>query len=186
MAVIVFSVILFAHTLVRALFYTSGEQEARISASVSTSTDYSIPTRLLIPKIHVDAKVLEMGLTTKGNMEAPHNFTDVGWYKYGPKPGEMGSAVIDGHVDNGLSLPAVFIDLKKLTSGDDIYVTEGDKTLHFVVQNVERYYYKSAPTDIIFNRTDLRRLNLITCDGDWVTLDKTADHRVVVYAVLKE
>ena len=44
-------------------------------------------------------------------MGVPTNFTDVGWYRYGPAPGTPGNAVIDGHLD-GKSVPeAVFYNL---------------------------------------------------------------------------
>jgi len=179
-AVIVCGGLIFTAAIVRAFFYT---EDIALHAEIISP---NIPTELIIPKLNIDAKVLEMGITAKGNMEAPHNFTDVGWYEYGTIPGNIGSAVIDGHVDNGLSLPAVFKNLKTLQKGDDIFVMESSTQLHFVVTDIERYYYTSAPLSLIFNAKDGRRLNLITCDGSWVTADKTDDHRIVVFAILKQ
>lgn len=144
------------------------------------------PLRLTIPKIDVDAAVQYVGITAKGNMGTPSNLTDVGWYKYGTVPGQTGRAVIAGHVDNGLSLPAVFIDLKKLVPGDDVYVTQKDgKQLHFKVDRAVIYGYKTAPVQEIFTSSDGKsHLVLITCAGTWVKADKTNDKRLVVYTTL--
>src|SRR6185503_17165796 len=108
------------------------------------------------------------------NMGTPSNFTDVAWYKYGTVPGQVGSAVIDGHVDNGLALAGVFKHLTDIKNGADVYVItkEGTK-IHFVVQDIQSYPYKSVPTTLLFNQKDRARLNLVTCAGTWVPGDKT-------------
>src|SRR5712692_9473647 len=56
------------------------------------------PTRLLIPKIGVDAKIEARGLDSNRNMETPNDSHDVAWYDLGPRPGEPGNALINGHV----------------------------------------------------------------------------------------
>lgn len=176
----------FTATAVHALFYAP-ESEAVVplvqTATATTST--AKPSRLIIPSIGVDADIRPVGISYRGNMMTPDNFSDVGWYKYGTLPGQHGSAVIDGHVDNGLSFPGVFKRLKEMQIGQDVYIqTEAGQRLHFRVVDVQTYYYTSAPLQTIFNRDDTVRLNLITCDGDWVPEDQTDDHRVVVYTEL--
>ena len=116
---------------------------------------------------------------------APNNFTDVGWYKLGVIPGQPGSAVIDGHVDNGLDLAGVFKHLSDIKVGDDIYVVNraGVQT-HFVVSEIDSYDYQNVPTDLIFNQSGPAQLHLITCQGDWVSGGDTYDHRLVVTATL--
>ena len=147
-----------------------------------------LPSRLIIPKLEVDAEVQRLGVTSTGNMAAPDNFTDVSWYKYGTVPGRRGSAVMAGHEDNAISLPGVFYDLHKLEIGDDIYVTREDgERLHFrVVEEVVYAYDDPEPLTKIFNRDDGTYLNLITCAGDWVESAKTNDKRLVIYAKLVE
>jgi LPXTG-site transpeptidase (sortase) family protein len=143
------------------------------------------PQRLIIPKLDIDAKILDMGINAAGNMDAPHNFVDVGWFKLGTVPGEIGSSVIDGHEDNGLSLDGVFKHLEDLRPGDDVYVVQADgKKLHFKVEVSEIYPYNNAPLQKIFARADKARLNLITCAGSWLKEAKTNDKRLVVYTVL--
>jgi LPXTG-site transpeptidase (sortase) family protein len=149
------------------------------------ATPGEIPRRLIIPSLNINAAVQSVGINGKGAMGVPSNYTDVAWYKSGTTPGHRGSAVIDGHVDNGLALSGVFKHLEDIRAGADVYIeTAAGKRLHFVVQDIEMYDYKDVPVEQLFNRSDQSRLNLITCGGHWVKNDKTYDHRVVVYTVL--
>lgn len=121
-------------------------------------------------------------MNEQGQMKAPSNFKDVGWYRYGTVPGQLGSAVMDGHVDNGLSLGGVFKRLGDIKVGDDVYVIAKDGSeLHFIVRGVETYPYTTGPTERIFGANDVARLNLITCAGTWVRGDQTYSDRLVVY-----
>jgi len=142
--------------------------------------------RLSIPSIGVDAKVGEVGLTSKGNMAAPKNFSDVGWYKYGTVPGDTGSAVLAGHVNNGLALPAVFAKLDELKVGDDIYLTNAEGLeMHFRVVGENTYPFDSAPPEV-FTEGDGKYLKLITCTGTWMKDRRTHDQRLVIKAELVE
>ncbi|MDB5187962.1 MAG: hypothetical protein JWO50_482 [Candidatus Kaiserbacteria bacterium] len=189
----VVAAILFTVTFVHAVWYAPDVQVAvaradtvtTSSTSARTSTS-SPPYRLIIPTLSINAGVQYVGVKSNGNMATPSNFTDVGWYKYGTTPGDIGSAVFAGHVDNGLGLAGVFKHLKDLKVGDSIYVQSKDGTkLHFVIYDIESYDYNSAPTERIFNAHAYIGLNLITCDGDWVPSGKTYDHRLVVYSRLQ-
>ncbi len=141
------------------------------------------PEELRIPAIDLKAKVVEVGITKKGNMAAPRSFSDVGWYKYGTLPGSLGSAVIAGHVDNGLALPGVFKNLDELKKGDDVYVVTGEgEEIHFRVTESKVYAY-DASTEKIFNQKDGTYLRLITCTGGWLPQYRTHDQRIVVSAI---
>ena len=154
---------------------------------VSTLTTSRYPSQFSIPSLHINAHVQLVGINAKGNMGTPNNFTDVAWYKYGVIPGDMGSAVIDGHVDNGLALAGVFKHLVDIQVGADIYVTTvGGASRHFVVTRIDTYDYTSAPVAEIFNSQSPAQIRLITCGGTWVPFGKTYDKRVVVTAVLAD
>lgn len=147
--------------------------------------DKELPDYLIIPSIKIDTKITEVGVTKTGNMASPKGLVNVGWYKYGPLPGEHGSAVIAGHLDNALALSGVFKRLNELHVGDDVYVKDvSGKESHFKVQSLETYPYDKAPVKKIFNATDMSRLNLITCAGKWNQSLKTYDKRLVVYTEL--
>jgi sortase A len=144
------------------------------------------PALLIIPKINVHADVEKVGITAKGNMATPRNYTDVGWYKFGVIPGEMGSAVMAGHVNNGLSFPAVFAELDLLQAGDDVYVTDITGTrLHFKITSKAVYDFNENVPEV-FTQKDGRYLKLITCTGAWQEDLRTHDKRLVVTAVLAE
>lgn len=150
-----------------------------------SNNEDQMPKILEIPEISIKASVVPVGVTKKGAMAAPKGLVDVGWYKYGPFPGERGSAVIAGHVDNSLALDGVFKHLSALKKGSDIYtVTNRGERMHFKVTQIVVYPYDSAPVEIIFNSADKSHLNLITCSGIWSKILKTYSERLVVYTDL--
>lgn len=161
-------------------------KKANFSAIEKPVSAPAITMRLTIPKIGIDAKVQEVGITSKGAMAAPRNFFQVGWYKYGAYPGETGSAVMAGHVDNGIALPAVFHDLPLLEIGDDIYIeTKDGKKLHFKVSGQSVHDFDTAPAEV-FNESGGKFLKLITCTGSWIKELRTHDKRLIIKATLVE
>ncbi len=179
----------FATTLVRSVWYApSGEVASSTLEALAPAREAvpgDLPGRLRIPAVSIDAAVKHVGVNEEGLMATPGNFVDAGWYKYGTVPGFLGSAVIDGHVDNALSLDGVFKHLADLKPGDDIYIDTASSTqLHFVVEEVTSYPLAEVPKERLFGAKDAVRLNLITCDGAWIKGQKTYERRLVVYAKL--
>src|SRR3989338_4745845 len=84
----------FVWTAVHALFYAPDSEINVPHASVVLASEARKPLRIQIPSLGIDAKVQEVGITKTYSMGVPSNFQDVGWYKYGPVPGHVGSAVI--------------------------------------------------------------------------------------------
>jgi sortase A len=187
----------FVGTLVRSsvVAHSSETDSGLTPISISTTTasmgyattSSSNPTHIRIPKINIDAKVSAVGLGKTGNMAVPYTYEEAGWYRFGTLPGQVGSAVLDGHVDNGLGVPAIFARLGELMAGDDIYIDNAQgQTLHFVVEEASTYPVAEVPLVRLFNRDDAPRLNLITCKGTWLPEKKMYDERHVVYAVLAQ
>ena len=153
--------------------------------AITTLAQPLVPARLDIPAIGVHATVEQVVVKADGSMGTPHNFTDVGWYSLGVKPGEPGNAVIDGHVNNALTTAGVFEHLGDLKAGDYVTVSDtGGHALVYKVGQVERYGADSAPLSDIFATAGPSQLVLITCDGDWVQAKHSFDKRLVVYASL--
>lgn len=186
--VMLLAVFAFADTLVGALWFAPDTEVAVPPLEDVTVTNVQPedkPARLLVPKLGVDAHVQHVGVNASGNMAAPNNFTDVGWYKFGTVPGFIGSAVITGHVDNALGLPGVFKNLDQLVIGDEIFIApETGELRHFRVVEIQRYPYTHVPRKVLFSRNDSPRLNLITCGGVWLPGERSYDERLVVYAEL--
>jgi len=180
----------FALTLSHALFYApddTGLPALNASSTPIVAETASTPMRLQIPSLSIDAHVQSVGVNAKGNMAVPSNFTDVAWYKYGPVPGQLGSAVIDGHVDNALSLAGVFKHLGDMKVGDDVFVVAKDGTRHhFVVTDIAIYPYTDGPVERIFGAKDAAHLNLVTCAGTWLKGGQTYNERLVVYTTYKD
>jgi LPXTG-site transpeptidase (sortase) family protein len=176
-------------TLVRSVWYErSGEVASSTLAALAPSRQAlpgELPARLRIPVLNLQAVVKHVGVDKNGLMATPGNFSDTGWYKYGTVPGFMGSAVIDGHVDNALALDGVFKRLGELTVGDEVFVDTASSTpLRFVVVEVASYPKDEVPRERLFGAEDRAYLNLITCDGAWIQGQKTYDRRLVVWAEL--
>ncbi|AQQ55268.1 class F sortase [Planococcus lenghuensis] len=143
------------------------------------------PTAIEIPGIAVSAEVKPVGVLANGQMGVPADTVSVGWFEPGIRPGNIGNAVIAGHVDSR-SGPAVFFHLKELKPGDEITVSDGEgQKLVFVVREIESYKANDAPLDKIFGATDRRMLNLITCTGTFNGTTDDYSERLVVYSELK-
>jgi LPXTG-site transpeptidase (sortase) family protein len=184
--IVLFAVLVFCVVLFQALFYSLSDEIPLPPNSQRVTESDTTPVRISIPKIGVDTQIEQVGITKKGNIATPSNFSEVGWYKYGSLPGETGSAVLAGHVDNGLGLPAVFSRLNELKNGDEIIIfTEKGNQLRFWVLDKKEYDY-NATVEKIFTDKSGKFINLITCTGRWLESQKTHDKRLVVNAVLIE
>ena len=151
-------------------------------ASAST-TGALVPAVLKVPSLGISAKVEEVGRKADGTMGTPADFMNVGWWSEGSKPGEKGSAVFDGHVNNGLTKAGVFQHLSQIRPGDYVTVSDADgRTLVYEVAKTDLYDTDRAPLAEIFSTTGPSRLVLITCDGEWIEEERTFDKRLVVIA----
>jgi hypothetical protein len=132
------------------------------------SLSRSLPLSVDIPAIGVHSKLLHLGVNADGSIEVPSIATSASkaaWYKYSATPGQIGSAVIEGHVDSYHG-PAVFFRLGALRPGDHIDVALADGiTAIFRVTGVREYAKSKFPARIIYGATDYAALRLITCGG---------------------
>jgi sortase A len=140
------------------------------------------PVRMRIPRIKVDARIINVGVNALGEMDTPHDAWSIGWFAPGYKPGEPGNAVVAGHVDYINIGPAVFYNLKLLEAGDRVTVVGEDQyEYEFQVTEVQRYTPYNAPIERIFGPNPNRGLVLITCGGTFNTRTRDYDQRIVVY-----
>lgn len=147
----------------------------------------SAPTHIIIPKIALNTTfVPPLGLNVNKTVSVPDNYTQVGWYSGGATPGEIGPAVILGHVDSYQG-SAVFYKLGQLKVGDEIYITREDKsTTTFEVTDIGRYSQDAFPTLLVYGPIDFAGLRLVTCTGIYNHGTKKYSHNLVVYAKLKK
>jgi LPXTG-site transpeptidase (sortase) family protein len=143
------------------------------------------PTRIVIPALKVDAKMIKVGVRNdgSGSMEVPP-YGLAAWFRYGPAPGEAGPAVIIGHVDSQ-SKPDVFNKLKDLKVGDQIMVYDksGDMAM-FVMDSSELVLKSELPTQRIWNGTTNPVIRLVTCGGKWDSARGHYASNLIVYGHL--
>ena len=151
--------------------------------SISKQENPGLPMRLKIPLINIDAFIEQVGLTPTGAMDVPQGADDVAWFSLGPRPGEPGSSVIDGHYGYKNNRPAVFDNLYKLQKGDKIMVTnQAGIVTTFVVRSVVKYDAKANAGSVFSSSDGLAHLNLITCSGVWDSVAKSHSQRLIVFA----
>lgn len=136
----------------------------------------------MIPSIHVDAPIEQVGTTPNGDMDTPKLQFDTAWYGLGPRPGEIGSAVIDGHVDWKDGSGAAFADLYRLKPGNKVVVKDDrGASINYVVVTSRIFNPDSDATDVFRSNDGKAHLNLITCDGLWNKAINGYSQRLVVF-----
>lgn len=167
-----------------ALFATPTEPP---TATPDVLAQAGVPVRLELPSIGVNAVIEQVGITRDRAMGVPSSWDRVGWYRLGYRPGDLGNAVIAGHLDTSSGGPAVFWDLERLVPGDEVIVTysNGDR-LVFIVQGSQVFDHDASGPIIeqIFGPALTANLNLITCDGAWDRGRATYTKRLVVFTTL--
>ncbi|MER5428346.1 class F sortase [Streptomyces sp. NPDC002588] len=148
---------------------------------------YGVPDRVRIPAIRVDAPVIAVGLDADGWVAAPppEDPNLAGWFTGGVSPGEKGTAVVVGHVDNHLG-PAVFYGLGALKKGNRVEVARQDgKTAEFEIYGVEVFAKNNFPGDRVYASKGSPELRVITCGGGFSKANGY-DGNVVAFARLVE
>lgn len=152
-------------------------------AAETDGLDFSEPTRLRIPGIGIDTGIMRVGQEDDGTMEVPPLEREVsGWYQYSPSPGEIGPAVIVGHVDTRDG-PSVFWRLREMKPGDVVEVAREDgQKVSFKVDGVEEFDQDNFPTEKVYGNIDHAGLRLITCSGSFNRQNHRYTHNTVVFA----
>lgn len=144
----------------------------------------SAPVRLTVPDIDVDSELVPLGLQPDGSLEVPQAAFPAGWFTGAPMPGEIGPAVIAGHID-WVTGPGVFARLGALTPGAEIRVSRTDGTVAvFRVVSVAQYPKDAFPTDLVYGDLDHAGLRLISCGGAFDRRTGHYEDNIVVFADL--
>jgi len=148
----------------------------------------SLPLTLRIPAIGVSAPVVPLGRDADGSLQVPplteSGVREAGWYHLGPTPGQIGPAVIVGHLDS-YQAPGVFYALGALHPGATVQVTLQDGTVAvFRVDAVDQYSKASFPTQTVYGGVGYAGLRLITCSGAFDRATRHYESNIVVFASL--
>lgn len=143
------------------------------------------PRYLKIEKLNLFARVISVGKTKAGALDAPTTAWDVGWYNEGGLPGQEGAMLIDGHVNDSFNTPGIFAGLNALENGDIITIERGDGQI-YTYRVVLLQVQPAALVDMTRLLTpiteDRQGLNLITCGGTYNRKTGTYSDRILVFA----
>jgi hypothetical protein len=162
------------------------------SSGSSSSVDspaplaFSTPTRVSVPSISAESRLVATGLQPDGRLAVPpvSEPMQASWFDKSPTPGQVGPSVILGHI-NGNGQPGIFADLSKVVAGAQVVIDRADgQRAVFQVSRVETVPKSSFPTDLVYNDTPNPQLRLITCGGDYDRANRSYLANVIVYADL--
>lgn len=165
----------------------AGQPTAAGRSKAPVPMSRSVPLTLDIPVIDVHTSLISLGLNPDRTIALPplRHDAPAGWYKYLSTPGEIGPAVILGHVDSARDGPAVFYRLRQLRPGDQVSVGRADGSIAvFTVRSIARYPKDHFPTDAVYGPLPTPELHLITCGGSFDTLRHHYRDNIVAYAQL--
>jgi sortase (surface protein transpeptidase) len=155
------------------------------TARPSIPRQLPVPVRIRIPSIGVSAPFVRLGLNRDRTLQVPRSTDAVGWFVDGPEPGEVGAAVIAGHVDSRHG-PAVFYHLRALRRGDRIDVAlAGGARASFVVTGTKQVQKNRFPERQVYRPTTQPTLRLVTCDGQFDRSTRHYADNFIVFARLE-
>jgi len=143
------------------------------------------PVRLRIPGLGVDAAVLPVGVDARGDMVVPREAQQVGWYRFGPAPGDpAGAVVVAGHVDTKQEGAGALFPLRAVRVGDRVGITvAGGRVVSYRVVGKQTIVKQRLPVERLFARDGVPRLVLITCGGPFLPEVSSYRDNLVVVAV---
>ena len=152
----------------------------------AASLPKSAPLSIDIPKIDVRSTLLSLGFGRHRGIELPPASAPMqaGWFSGGPAPGEIGSAVIFGHVV-GDHQEGIFFRLHELVPGDLVLIKRQDgSTATFQVTHIEELSKGSFPIDAVHGDTTDAELRLVTCGAAFNQMSHSYRNDIIVFATL--
>ncbi|GLW96355.1 class F sortase [Microtetraspora sp. NBRC 16547] len=161
---------------------------ASSSSTKVKKTASAKPVRIRIPAIGVSATLGSIGVQKSGEIGTPPLSRPkiAAWYRLGPAPGELGPAVILGHV-NTRTGAAVFNRLHELRRGNKIEIRRADgQSAIFTVDGIEQVGKSAFPTQRVYGNVSTAALRLVTCGGVYNAKNHSYTDNIVVYATMTD
>ncbi len=154
------------------------------SPTARGSGSRTAPSTLRIPRIDASMRIVPVGVAEDGQMALPGRVTQVGWYRWGPAPGDpVGATVLAGHLDMRGQGTGPLARLGDLRRGDVVDVRIGTRTIHYAVDRVVAVRKTALDLDMIFRRDGPAALHIVTCGGTFDETTRHYDDNVVVVAL---
>ncbi len=138
-------------------------------------------TRLVIPKLGVDAPVVLIALRN-GTWQVDQLTQEVGHLQGTASPGDASNIALAGHVTLARGGDGPFRYLSQLRQGDEVLVFAGEQPYRYVVKEVRVV----SPEDVqVTFPTAEPTLTLITC-ANWNRERRVYDDRIIAVANLAQ
>jgi sortase (surface protein transpeptidase) len=156
------------------------------AAAPAAGLPRSVPVSVDVPSIGAHSSLVPLGLNADKTVQVPpvDQPLQAGWYSYGPTPGQVGPAVVLGHID-GNHQKGIFWRLHEVKKGDQIVVgrQDGSKAT-FTVSKVDQIAKQSFPTEAVYGNTTAPEIRLITCGGAFDASAHSYLDNIIVYGSL--
>lgn len=155
------------------------------------------PTRLVIPRLGVDAPIVPTGASgpNGGALVIPSDIHVVGWWdgvwqsptgtinEAVPEPGQPGVAVLAGHVDSAAAGDGALYSLRNAKQGDAITVYgQGGQQTNWTVSQPPLIVIKSALPSSLWVNSGPPKLAVVTCGGPFDAQTGHYVDNVIVWA----
>jgi LPXTG-site transpeptidase (sortase) family protein len=161
------------------------EVEPSPDQMIAHQVEPTAPRYVRIGEIGVFSQVYALGVDAQGDLLAPSNIYNTGWYDQSARPGENGAVLLDGHY-SGIRGLAVFRNLKNLQPGSRIEIERGDgHKFGYRVVSVKSFGKDDLDMKqaVVSAKPGVNGLNIITCDGHFNRATNMFDNRLLVRAV---
>jgi LPXTG-site transpeptidase (sortase) family protein len=149
--------------------------------AVNSITQEGVATRLLIPKLNLDAPVVVSPIKDQ-TWQVDHLGQKVGHLEGTAAPGSNSNVVFAGHVTLAQGVYGPFAGLAQLSPGDSMTVYQGDKKFNYVVDEYEIVDRTAIEVTYPSSRG---QLTLITCNN-WNSETGQYEQRLIVKSHLIE
>lgn len=145
------------------------------AGSVNSVTREGIATRIVIPKLGLDAPVMLAPIKDQ-TWQVDHLGQAVGHLEGTAPPGSNSNIVLAGHVTLSAGVYGPFAGLGQLTTGDIVTVYSGDQAFNYVVDGLQTV--GRTAIDVTYP-TNTGQITLITCNN-WSSEEGRYVERLIV------
>jgi LPXTG-site transpeptidase (sortase) family protein len=143
--------------------------------TVSSVNPAGVATRLVIPKLNLDAPVMLAPIENQ-TWNVSRLGQAVGHLEGTAPPGSNSNIVLAGHITLAAGVYGPFAGLAQLAEGDEVLVYEGDKAFHYIVDG---YQLVERTAIEVTQPTATGQITLITC-SNWNRESNKYEQRIVV------
>ena len=162
----------------------AGTLPSAASPVLSVAPEGTPPRAVRVDRLGIAGDLVGLRTGPDGVLQVPEDADRPGWYRQGVVPGDLGPAVVVGHVDS-YEGAGVFFRLRELVPGDRVSIERIDgSVIDFEVYGIEAVRKDGFPTARVYGPTEGPELRLITCGGSFDRAARSYTENVVAYARL--